>query len=274
VTTEKDDSESKSTNARNDTTGATMSTPDVDAQLVELGNRISAQRRQLGKSVEQVSLATGVSMPTIVRIEAGNGGVGSKNLLAVMSHVGLPSISEDSPVMRQAALPAHALHMDSPEVQEAVEEAARAACERLDELFPGAKKEVDGITSNFQGLLMQHISAMLRGQQYYRQSHWTELPQLVYSDVDLGNQYSLPDGAKGYLVRLVDTQKVLEDRKFRLAHRVGDMYTSWEYAAAAVRDYIETEGHLPGPVRIVPGWWSDGETGVRFTAPTTSKEGS
>jgi transcriptional regulator with XRE-family HTH domain len=247
---------------------------DVDDQLVELGKRIYAQRRQLGKSVEQVSLATGVSVPTILRIEAGNGGVGSKNLLAVMAHVGLPAISEDSPVMRQAALPAHALHSDSPEVQEAVEDAARAACERLDELFPGAKKEVDGITSNFQGLLMQHISAMLRGQQYYRQSHWTELPQLVYSDVDLGNQYSLPDGAKGYLVRLVDTQKVLEDRKFRLAHRVGDMYTSWEYAAAAVRDYIETEGHLPGPVRIVPGWWSEGETGVRFTAPATSKEGS
>ncbi|HDR9106024.1 helix-turn-helix transcriptional regulator [Paraburkholderia sp. A2RO-4L] len=250
-----------------------MSTDDtvLETQLTELGNRISAQRRGMGLSIEEVAKATRVSAPTIARIEAGNGGVGAKNLLTVMSHVGLPTISEDSPVMRQAELPAHALHMESPEVQEAIEDAARAACARLDELFPGVRKEVDGITSNFQGLLAQHISAMLRGQPHYRQSHWTVLPKLVYSDVDMGSDYSLPDGANGYLVRLVDTQKVLEDRKFRLAHRVSDMYTSWEYAAAAVRDYVETEGHLPGPVRIVPGWWSEGETGVRFTSPKPSQ---
>jgi transcriptional regulator with XRE-family HTH domain len=243
----------------------------LENQLIELGNRINAARRHLGKSVEDVALATGVSIPTILRIEAGNGGVGSKNLLAVLTHVGLPAIAEDSPIMRQAALPLHALHMDSEEVQEAVEEAARLACRRLDELFPGAKPEAEGISSDFQGLLVKHLGAMLRGQTHYRLSTMVNLKPLVYSDVDLGNYFSLKDGAQGYLVRLVDAQKVLEDRRFRLAHRVGDMYTSWEYAAAAVRDYIETEGHLPGPVRIVPGWWSDGETGVRFTPPASSR---
>jgi DNA-binding XRE family transcriptional regulator len=241
----------------------------LENQLVELGNRINAQRRHLGKTVEDVSLATGVSVPTIIRIEAGNGGVGSKNLLAVMTHVGLPAISEDSPLMRQAALPVHALHVDSAEVQGAVEEAAKLACEHLDKLFPTARPEVEGISSDFQGLLVKHLGAMLRGQSHYRLSTMVNLKPLVYSDVDLGNEFSLKDGAKGYLVRLVESQKVLEDRKFRLAHRVGDMYTSWESAAAAVRDYIETEGHLPGPVRIVSGWWSDGETGVRFTPLTT-----
>jgi transcriptional regulator with XRE-family HTH domain len=242
----------------------------LENQLVELGNRINAQRRHLGKTVEDVSLGTGVSVPTIIRIETGNGGVGSKNLLAVMTHVGLPAVSEDSPILRQAALPVHALHVDSDVVQAAVEEAAKLACERLDELFPNAKPEAEGISSDFQGLLVKHLGAMLRGQPHYRLSTMVNLKPLVYSDIDLGSCFALNDGANGYLVRLLDTQKVLEDRKFRLAHRVGDMYTSWEYAAAAVRDYIETEGHLPGPVRIVPGWWSGGETGVRFTAPTSN----
>ncbi|KWA84110.1 hypothetical protein WL29_22355 [Burkholderia ubonensis] len=246
-----------------------MSTEDdvLEQQLAELGNRIAAQRRSRGLSVEDVAKATRVSVPTIARIEGGNGGVGSKNLLAVMNYVGLPPVPDDSPVLRQAELPLHPLHIENEVVQEAIEEAAQLACRRLDELFPGARKESEGISSNFQGLLVQHLSAMLRGQPHYRLSYSAELKQLVYSDVDLGNEYSLKDGAQGYLVRLLDTQKVLEDRKFRLAHRVRDMYTSWEYAAAAVRDYIETEGHLPGPVRIVPGWWSEGETGVRFTAP-------
>ncbi|KVP97985.1 hypothetical protein WJ96_05285 [Burkholderia ubonensis] len=246
-----------------------MSTQDdvLENQLTELGNRIAAQRRSRGLSVEDVAKATRVSVPTIARIEGGNGGVGSKNLLAVMTYIGLPPVPDDSPVLNQAELPLHPLHMDNEVVQAAIEEAAKLAVERLDELFPGARPEIDGISSDFQGLLVKHLSAMLRGQPHYQLAYQTRLKPLVYSDVDLGREYSLAEGAAGFLVRLIDTPRVLEDGKFRLAHRARDMYTSWEYAAAAVRRYIEQEGHLPGPVRIVSGWWSDGETGVRFTPP-------
>ncbi len=243
----------------------------LDTQLSELGERISAERRARSLSVEDVAKATRVSAQTILRIEDGNGGVGAKNLLAVMNHIGLPPLSDDSPVLRQAELPKHALHVDNPDVQEAIEDAARLACERLDELFPGARKEVDGISSEFQGLLVNHLSAMLRGQANYRHAYQTYLKPLVYSDVDLGSDYSLKEGAQGFLVRLVDTKRVLEDGKFRLAHRVNDLYTSWEYAALAVRQYVEGEGHLPGPVRIVSGWWSESGTGVRFTPPGTAQ---
>lgn len=243
----------------------------LESQLTELGNRISLQRRSRGLSIEDVAKGTRVSMPTIARIEVGNGGVGTKNLLAVMNFVGLPPLPEDSPAMRQDELPLHPLHMDNEAVQTAIEEAAKLACDRLDELFPDARAEVDGISSEFQGLLVKHLSAMLRGQPHYRLSYQSNLKPLVYSDVDLGREFSLAEGADGFLVRLVNTPRVLEDGAFRLAHRVGDLYTSWEFAAAAVKQYIEREGHLPGPVRIVSGWWSDGETGVRFTPRGANK---
>lgn len=243
----------------------------LESQLNELGNRISAQRRSRGLSIEDVAKATGVSMATITRIEIGNGGVGTKNLLAVMNFVDLPPLPDDSPVMRQDTLPLHPLHMEQEVVQTAIEEAAKLACDRLDELFPGERPEVEGISSEFQGLLVKHLSAMLRGQPHYRLSYQSNLKQLVYSDVDLGREFSLAEGAQGFLVRLVDTPRVLEDGAFRLAHRVSDMYTSWEYAALAVKQFIEREGHLPGPVRIVSGWWSDGETGVRFTPPASKR---
>lgn len=242
----------------------------LESQLTELGNRIAVQRRSRGLTVEDVTKGTRVSMQTIARIEGGNGGVGTKNLLAVMNFVGLPPLPEDSPVMRQEELPLHPLHLDSEVVQTAIEEAAKLACERLDELFPGARAEVDGISSEFQGLLVKHLAAMLRGQPHYRLSHQSNLKPLVYSDVDLGREFALAEGAEGFLVRLVNTPRVLEDGAFRLAHRVRDMYTKWEFAAQAVKQYIDREGHLPGPVRIVSGWWSDGETGVRFT-PRTAK---
>jgi transcriptional regulator with XRE-family HTH domain len=239
----------------------------LEKQLVELGNRIATARRDRGLAVEDVSKTSRVSIPTIARIEAGNGGVGSRNLLAVLSAVGLSPVSDESEILRQEELPLHPLHLDNEDVQDTVEDAVRLACERLDELFPGARREVDGISSEFQGLLKEHVSAMLRGEPFHRPQYMTHLKALIYSDGPLGREYSLKEGAAGYLVRLQDTERVLEDGRFRLARSVGDMYTSWDAAAKAVRDYVERDGHLPGPVRIVSGWWSGNETGVRFSAP-------
>lgn len=237
----------------------------LEQQLIELGRRIARERQTRGMAVEDVARLSKVSVPTIARIELGNGGVGWRNLVAVMNALGLSPISEDSLAMRQEELPVHALHLNSDAVQEAVEEAARAACTELDALFPDSRPEVDGLNSNFQGLLVEHLKAMLCGEMAYRSSHHIALNRLVYSDGQLGREYHLKEGADGFLVRLVDTEQVLDDGRFRPAHRVNDLYTSWEYAAEAVHNFVSKGEHLPGPVRIVSGWFSG--KGVRFTAP-------
>ena len=197
--------------------------------------------------------------------------MGSKNLLAVLQALDLNPLAAMVDALPAEELPLHSLHLDNEIVQEAIEDAARAACQRLDELFPGSKREVDGISSNFQGLLVQHLSAMLCGRQAANIGHLVALDSLVYSEGLLGREYSLAEGASGYLVRLTGTDKVLDEGKFRRARAARDMYTTWDAAATAVRAYVEKEGHLPGPVRIVSGWWAeDTSGGVRFSGARTN----
>lgn len=246
---------------------------DIERQLELLGLRVLDARHAAGMSVNALSKASGVSEQTISRIEAGFGGVGVKNLWAVLQKLGLEGTGGaglyggiPSAVAEQEALPVHARHLDDEAVREAIEAAASAACERLDELFRGAKPESEGLSSNFRGLLADHLAAMLCGSPHVRLKHVVPLKTLVYNDELLGREYTLKEGAEGYLVRLEATNRVLENGKFRLARRVSDMYSSWDAAARAVRDYVAQEGHLPGPVRVVSGWWAEGEAGVRFTA--------
>jgi transcriptional regulator with XRE-family HTH domain len=247
---------------------ATPTETSLEAQLQELGARITSARANAGLSSEALAKATGVSLSTLLRMETGNGGVGSRNLIAVVNHLGL-SLDSYSRVVDQDSLPLYPHFVDDPEIMETIEEAVSELCGKLDELFPGAKRESEGISSNFQGLLRDHVCAMLCGQMYHRESHYVALNQLLYSDVNLGREYSLKEGANGYLVRLTGTDQVLEDGRFRPARKVGDLYTSWEAAADAVREYVKREGHLPGPVRIVSGWFaSSGETGVQFISRT------
>lgn len=253
----------------------------LEAQLEALGQSMNAARVQAGLTVEALSTATGVSVATLWRIEQGNGGVGIRNLMAVMHHLGL-SIEQYQRVMDQGALPIHARFVDDPVVVDAVEEAVSELCEKLDELFPGSSREREGISSNFQGHLQDHIFAMLCGEMHAQKYHRVALPELLYSDRMFGREYSLGDrpayapnqpAAVGFLVRLVGTDQVLEDGRFRPARKVHDMYTSWEAAADAVREYVRREGdHLPGPVRIVKGWWGDEETGVRFAPPVVDDD--
>lgn len=239
---------------------------ELEAKLQRLGMAVARARNEKGMTVEALSRASRVSGLTVSRIEAGYGGVGAKNLLAVLQALDLNPLAAVVDALPSEELPAHSLHLDNEVVQEAIEDAARDACQRLGELFPGNRPEVDGISSNFQGLLVQHLSAMLRGQQAANIGHLVSLTSLVYSDDQLGREYSLAEGANGYLVRLTGTDKVLDEGRFRRARAVRDMYTTWDAAAAAVRKYVETEGHLPGPVRIVSGWWAREESGgVRFS---------
>lgn len=242
-------------------------TQDLEQNLQQLGEAVARARAAKGMTVAALARAARVGALTVTRIENGFGGTGARNLLAVLHALDLAPLSYIADSAPAEELPLHRLHIDNPEVQEAIDDAVRDACHRLDELFPGVAKEVEGIGSNFQGLLVQHVTAMLCGRQSANIGHLVQLPSLVYSDDVLGREYVLEEGADGYLVRLTGTNKVLEDGHFRLARSVTDLYTSWDSAAAAVRKYIERQGHLPGPVRITSGWLARAEDGgVRFSA--------
>lgn len=241
--------------------------PDLEQNLRQLGEAVSRARAAKGMTVADLARATNVGAGTITRIETGYGGTGARNLLAVLHALDLDPLTHLANSAPAEELPLHPRHIDNPEVQEAIDDAVREACHRLDDLFPGVSKETEGIGSNFQGLLVQHVTAMLCGRQSANIGHLVQLPNLVYSDDALGREYVLEEGADGYLVRLTGTDKVLEDGRFRQVRSVNDLYTSWDSAAAAVRKYVETQGHLPGPVRITSGWLAREEDGgVRFSA--------
>lgn len=242
-------------------------TPDLEQNLKELGEAVARARAAKGMTVAALARASGVGSLTVTRIENGFGGTGARNLLAVLHALDLDPLSYIVDSAPPEELPVHHLHIDNPAVQEAIDDAVREACHRLDELFPGVSKEAEGIGSNFQGLLVQHVTAMLCGRQSANIGHLVQLPNLVYSDDVLGREYVLEEGADGYLVRLTGTDKVLENGRFRLVRSVNDLYSTWDAAAAAVRAYVEANGHLPGPVRITSGWWAREEDGgVRFSA--------
>lgn len=242
--------------------------PDLEQNLRHLGEAVTRARAAKGMTVADLARVSGVGAGTVTRIETGYGGTGARNLLAVLHALDLDPLSYIADSAPAEELPLHPLHIDNPEVQEAIEDAVRDACHRLDELFPSVSKEVEGIGSNFQGLLVQHVTAMLCGRQGANPGHLVQMHTLLYSDDLLGREYSLAEGADGYLVRLTGTDKVLENGRFRLVRSVNDLYSSWDSAAAAVRKYIETQGHLPGPVRITSGWLAREEDGgARFSAP-------
>jgi transcriptional regulator with XRE-family HTH domain len=241
--------------------------PDLEQNLRQLGEAVSRARAAKGMTVADLARVAHVGAGTITRIETGYGGTGARNLLAVLHALDLDPLSYVVDSAPAEELPLHCLHVDNPAVQEAIDEAVREACHRLDELFPGVPKEGEGIGSNFQGLLVQHVTAMLCGRQGANPGHLVQLNNLLYSDDLLGREYSLAEGADGYLVRLTGTDKVLEDGRFRLVRTVNDLYTSWDSAAAAVRKYVESNGHLPGPVRITSGWLArEDDGGARFSA--------
>jgi hypothetical protein len=96
----------------------------------------------------------------------------------------------------------YAMHIDDPEVEQAVDEAVRLLCRELDSLFPGAAPDGGkGVGSNFQGLMVEHVKAMLTGKNQARRSHHTHLPVLLADDNAFGQPFALPNvqGA-GYVV--------------------------------------------------------------------------
>jgi len=85
-----------------------------------------------------------------------------------------------------AGAPLYARLVDEPEIEEAVEEAMQAAVDVLDRLFPQKGPEKFGISSNFQGVLKEHITAMLTGKASARSTHSRALNALFGDWKSLG----------------------------------------------------------------------------------------
>lgn len=245
-------------------------TTDLEQTLSHLGEAVARARLEKRLTVDELAKNSRVSALTVYRIEAGNGGVGTRNLMAVLRALDLDPMMRLVDTLPADELPLHPIHVTDDSVRAVIEDAVRGACQRLDGLFQQAKPEVDGISSNFQGLLVDHVTAMLCGRQAANLSRQVCLKGLLYSDDLLGREYSLADDANGFLVRMVGTDKVLDNNRFVRARRATDLYSSWDAAAESVKHYLTTNGHPPGPLRIVSGWFAPEESGgVRFTNPAT-----
>lgn len=141
-----------------------------------------------------------------------------------------------------ARQPLHARSISDADVDVAIEEAASAACERLDELFKGqGSPEVRGISSNFQGLLAQHLRAMLTGRSHDYSLGRTRLNPLLARADSFGRPV-IPGPGQG-VTFLRPAQRVGEADLYYSEGRfvplkdidVGGLFTS---SAAAIKDYL------------------------------------
>lgn len=129
-------------------------------------------------------------------------------------------------------------------VVDAIEDAAQAACRVLDSHFPGF--EQCGITSNFQGLLMDVIGHMLKGRSVLdgKRGHATQLPQLVIDNSFFGDP--IVRGEMFLVTKVGDDGRVValspDSLVFRSLDRIGDAWTSFDAAAAFALNYLRAEG--------------------------------
>lgn len=136
-----------------------------------------------------------------------------------------------------------------PAVAKAVEEATAKACEALDAQFPGW--DSGGITSNFQGMLAQVITAMLKGQSLLdsERGHSTMLPRLIVDQAFFGKPWVQGDM---FLIHKPEkpvwgeTERVLVlepgASSFKPIAQAGDAFTSFSAAAVEAMKYLDGEG--------------------------------
>lgn len=113
--------------------------------------------------------------------------------------------------------------VEDPQVVDAIELAVQSACRELDRLFPGAEPDGGkGICSNFQGLLVDHVKAMLCGHQHAQRSHEARLPVLLADDKVFGVTFALPpEPGAGYMVLNLSDSAVLDAYSGRFVHAYG-----------------------------------------------------
>jgi hypothetical protein len=145
--------------------------------------------------------------------------------------------------------------VDDADVEAAVEEATRAACEVLDSLFPaGTRPESRGISSNFQGTLKEHLLAMLTGKPGASWSHDRQIPALFGDWRALGRLSRSAGAQEGYGVVQLPGRQGDEALYFDSDHNrfvplaeldPGTLFTSSELAVKAAFAWMETNTLSP-----------------------------
>ena len=149
-------------------------------------------------------------------------------------------------------MPFYAMAIDDPRVAEVAEEAASAACSVLDTFMRelgSQHPEKDGIDSNFQGLLGDHLRAMLCGKEFHRKSYATSLKPLFADTFMFGERRYAKDKQGFTLVQrpakfgeqslyFHDNGTWVELQKLD----VGGLYTSEEAALRGVLGHFERRG--------------------------------
>lgn len=167
------------------------------------------------------------------------------------------------------------VHIDNPAVQAVVQTAVSAACAELDSLFPGAKPEVNGVSSNFAGLLENHIKALLTGKTGYTPSHLVELPVLLATDHVFGKPFNLPEeqGA-GYMVVDETSRKVLSAYSGRFSFAMQDASLAYTEEFTFTPPGARTDGlAATKPGQDVDVLFSTHEVAVKKTLAALEEEG-
>lgn len=179
------------------------------------------------------------------------------------------------PTMSRASL--YPIHVESPEVQSVVQAAVMAACSELDTLFPGAKAEVNGVSSNFAGLLEEHMKALLRGLPGHVHTTLVELNPLLADDTVFGQPFELPqvqgcgymavddvDGKvlSAYSGRFINIIKPVSWNKPQVVRHEEEadvLFHSHEAAVKAALAALKEEDYSPADrkVRIVAAAWDE-----------------
>lgn len=230
------------------------------------GSAVQAERERRGWTRETLAGRAGIGLQTLIRLENGSPGTSVGNLTAVLYALDL-NLGIEQKLTAPEGLPLHPLDLDSEEVASVLRAAVTAACTELDTLFPGAKPEVSGISSNFAGLLEEHLRAMLEGNPHANRT--SVLPVLGYSEMTFRprrlSSLQLPRQADGWLVHAKDHNLFLEpsngyqgvDNAYRRLGSVTDLYASRDAAVHCALQAIKDLGHPPAALEIIPGRWAD-----------------
>lgn len=164
--------------------------------------------------------------------------------------------------LQSPGMPLYAKQVTDAEVDAAVEEATDAACDVLDTLMESLgsqSQESTGISSNFKGLLAEHLRAMLVGSEHARKSYSTPLKPLFANYKSFGTARSTGNSQGFTMVR--DAAQVGAEPLYFSEGKwvelrsidIGGLFTSQDYAIAGVLKAMEAKGETPSehPMRIV-----------------------
>lgn len=143
-------------------------------------------------------------------------------------------------------------------VTETIERAAAAAVEVLDELFPAKNKEGFGISSNFHGILIEHLQAMLTGRAFSNPGYQRHLNVLYGYSQSFGRIRSAKP-MEGYTVERSmpkpfsaatyfdsDSNRFVELQKLP----VGALFTSQQAAIDHVFGWMDKESISPREMKL------------------------